>query len=68
MTPTRDAFENEDKFTQFYIHGEFHAYALKGQTVKAYAKMMKSQGFKQTGFTLGGAYMKVNFAKPGFTK
>jgi hypothetical protein len=59
--PTREPQENEDKFTQIYQHGEFFTYLPKGTKLKAFAAQMKQEGYEQTGFTIGGMYMKVNF-------
>ena len=62
-TPTRSAEENEDRYSQIYIQGVFHTYLPKGMRLKDFDKQMKSQGYRQTGFSIGGPYMKVNFVK-----
>lgn len=67
-TPTREATETEDRYSQIYIHGAFHTYLAKDTTLRTFAKTMKAAGYYQTGFTIGGAYMKVNFAKLEETK
>lgn len=60
--PNREALENEDKYSQVYIHGQFHTFMPTGMKLKDMDKKMKAEGYYQTGFKIGGCYMKVNYA------